>query len=96
MMTAVVTGHHEYDVVGLQTLLRSIPGVDSFPQNMEDFVTDTGNSRSQYDVVVFYNYHVPTPGIDGDEFGLRIKEALVEVSEFLVLHDQMSRAKQLE
>ncbi len=23
--TAVITGHHEYDVVGLQTLFRSIP-----------------------------------------------------------------------
>ena len=40
--TAVITGHHEYDVVGLQTLFRSIPGVDAYPQNMEDFVTDTG------------------------------------------------------
>ena len=59
---AVITGHHPYDVVGLQALFRSLPEIDAYPQNLEDFVTDTGGSRGGYEVVVFYNYHVPTPG----------------------------------
>ena len=85
--TAVITGHHEYDVVGLQTLFRSIPGVDAYPQNLEDFVTDTGNARSRYDVVVFYNYHLPTPD---EEFDGKMRTALDELGEtgqgILVLH----------
>ncbi len=84
---AVITGHHEYDVVGLQTLFRGIPEIDAYPQNMEDFVTDTGNARSRYDVVAFYNYHLPTPEA---EFDGRMKAALDELGEtgqgILVLH----------
>ena len=60
--TAVITGHHPYDVVALQDLFRSLPGIDAYPQNLEDFVTDTGGSRESYGAVVFYNFHVPTPG----------------------------------
>ena len=60
----MITGHHPYDVIGLQNLFRTLPGIDAYPQNLEDFVTDTGGSRELYDAIVFYNFHVPTPGID--------------------------------
>lgn len=53
---AMVTGHHEYDVVDFQQLLRSIPGIDFYPQHMEDFVLDSDQARKQYDVIAFYNY----------------------------------------
>ena len=60
--TAVITGHHPYDVVALQDLFRGLSDIDAYPQNLEDFVTDTGGSRESYGAVVFYNFHVPTPG----------------------------------
>lgn len=88
--TAVVTGHHEYDVVGLQTLFRNMSEIDAYPQNLEDFVTDTGNARSSYEVVVFYNYHLPTPGTGGTDFDARTKSVLEGLGEsgqgILVLH----------
>jgi len=88
--TAVITGQHPYDVIGFQTVFRSIPEIDFYPQHMEDFATDTGGGRKDYDVVVFYNFHRATPGADGDKLGVRIKEAIEEFSEsdkgLLVLH----------
>lgn len=88
--TAVVTGHHEYDVVALQTLFRGIPEVDTYPQNMEDFVTDTGGGRGGYEVLVFYNVHQPTPSAEQGELGARTKEALERIGEtaqgILLLH----------
>ena len=32
--TAVITGEHAYDVVGFQSMLRSLPEIDAYPQNM--------------------------------------------------------------
>ena len=49
--------------MALQNLFRDLPKIDVYPQNLEDFATDTGNSRESYDAIVFYNYHVPTPGL---------------------------------
>ena len=74
--TAVITGHHPYDVVNLQRLFRGIVEIDAYPQNMEDFVTDTGHGPSGYDVVVFYNYHLPTPGGDEDALSSETRAAL--------------------
>ena len=88
--TAVITGQHPYDVVAFQTLFRGIPEIDPYPQNMEDFVTDEGNSPGQYEVLVFFNFHMPTPGSSGDELGDRMKVALDSLGEtrqgILVLH----------
>ena len=36
--TAVITGEHPYDVVGFQSMLRTIPEIAAYPQNMWDFV----------------------------------------------------------
>ena len=87
---AVITGHHPYDVVGLQALFRSLPEIDAYPQNLEDFVTDTGGSRGGYEVVVFYNYHVPTPGNEQFPLGGNVREVLEELGEteqgIFVLH----------
>ena len=79
--TAVITGHHPYDVVGLQELFRSIREVDAYPQNLEDFVTDTGGSRDEYEVLLFYNYHVPTPGEEQYPLGGSVKEVLSGLGE---------------
>ena len=44
--TAVITGYHEYDVVGLHQFLRTLEGIDAYPQNLEDFATDMGSPLS--------------------------------------------------
>ncbi len=67
---AVVTGQHPYDVPNFHAIFRSIPGIDFYPQHMEDFVFSgeserwesklwkgAGEARKHYDVVLFYNFH---------------------------------------
>ena len=88
--TAVVTGHHEYDVAGFQSLFRSIPELDFYPQNMEDFVTDSADARRRYDVLVFYNFHLPAPGTGEEQWSSSMGQALGELGEseqgIFVLH----------
>ena len=74
--TAVITGHHEYDVVGLHQFLRTLEGIDAYPQNLEDFATDMGSPLSFYDVVVFYNYHLSTPSSTGSDLDHAIEQVL--------------------
>lgn len=54
---AIVTGQHAFDVPGFFALLRSIPEIDFYPQELENYVADCGQVRIWYDAVVFYNYH---------------------------------------
>ena len=88
--TAVITGGHDFDVVGFHELFRTLPDVNAYPQNMEDFVTDTGGARGQYEVIVFYNYHVPTPGTGPEEWASSMKTALEQLGQseqgILLLH----------
>jgi uncharacterized protein len=62
---AVITGGHPFDVPAFNQLFRSIEGVDTYIQNMEDFVADWGEVRKKYHAVLFYNFHQQTP--QGDE-----------------------------
>ena len=88
--TAVITGGHDYDVVSFHELFRTLPDVNAYPQNMEDFVTDTGNNRDSYDALLFYNMHTTTPGPDQGRLGTRMKETLEALGEsrqgIFVLH----------
>ena len=59
--TAVITGEHAYDVVGFQSMLRSLPEIEAYPQNMWDFVFDSARGPGYYDVLVFFNWHQSTP-----------------------------------
>ena len=61
---AVVTGRHPFDVPGFHAVFRSMPTVDYYLQHMEDFVSDAGGVRNEYDVVLFYHFHQPTPGAE--------------------------------
>ena len=78
---AVVTGKHEYDVVAFHTMLRALPGVDAYPQHLEDWATDPGNAGDKYDAVVFFNYHLQTPGRDGDDELARAAEKVERLLE---------------
>ncbi len=59
--TAVITGEHPYDVVGFQSMLRSLPEIEAYPQNMWDFITDPARGPGDYEVLLFYNCHHGTP-----------------------------------
>ena len=70
---AMVTGHHPYDVINFQLMLRSFPDIDFYPQHLEDFAQDIQWSPGSwtppsYDVIAFYNYQQHTPGAEGDLF----------------------------
>ena len=66
---AVITGGHAFDVPGFHALFRSLTGVGSYIQHMEDFFADVARVRDQYDVLVFYN--MPREAPEG-----RVKTAL--------------------
>lgn len=78
---AVVSGHHAYDVRGFQSLLRALPGVDPYPQHLEDFAADSGQAQAGYAAIVFYNYHQATPGEAGGATGLQVRHALERLGE---------------
>ena len=50
--TAVITGEHPYDVVGFQSMLRSLPEIEAYPQNMWDFITDPARGPGDYEVLL--------------------------------------------
>jgi trehalose utilization protein len=58
---AVITGAHPFDVPAFHTLFRSLAGVETYIQSLDDFVADWGQVREAYDVVLFYNMHMDTP-----------------------------------
>ncbi len=82
--TAVITGQHAFDVPGFHALFRSIPEIDFYLQDLENFAADAGKVRDQYDALVFYNFHRVTP----DEG--KVREAIEGLGEdgtgILVLH----------
>ena len=39
--TAVITGEHPYDVASFQSMLRYLPEIEAYPQNMWGFVFDS-------------------------------------------------------
>jgi len=59
---AVITGRHPYDVPAFQRMLRALPGIDAYPQSLEDLASDASKARDSYDALVFYNFHQETPG----------------------------------
>ena len=74
--TAVITGVHPYDVVGFQSMLRSLPEIEAYPQNMWDFITDSDRSPGAYEVLLFYNMHLRTPAEEDGKFEAAMKETL--------------------
>ena len=88
--TAVITGHHSFDVPGFYGLFRSTPGVDFYMQSLDDWAADEGQVRGKYEVLVFYNFHQETPTGEGEWWEGNQKEALEALGEtgqgILVLH----------
>lgn len=95
---AVVTGRHPFDVPAFHTLFRSIPGVDYYLQDLENYVADVGKVRMSYDAVVFYNFHQDTPAPGTEWGGSSIRAALEQLGEtrqgIMVLHHALLAYKQ--
>ena len=94
LKVAMVTGHHPYDVINFQLMLRSFPDIDFYPQHLEDFAQDTEEARRQYDVIAFYNYQQSIPSATGDQFSQEIKYPLEKLGEtgqgILMLHHSLT------
>ena len=59
--TAVVTGHHNFEVPAFHALFRSMPEVDFYMQDLENLIADEEHVLDTYDVFLFYNMHTVTP-----------------------------------
>jgi len=88
--TALITGVHPYHVPAFQSIFRSFPEVDLYPQNLEDFVTSPDDVRAWYDVLVFYNMHMQVPDDSAGGWYPAARRALEGLGEtpqgLLVLH----------
>jgi hypothetical protein len=61
--TAVITGNHPFNVPGFHTMLRSIQEIETYPQQLNNFIVDVGGFRHKYDVILFYIFHLHTPQV---------------------------------
>ena len=88
--TAVITGHHPFDVPAFHAAFRSMPEIDFYPQHMEEFAADEGKRRAEYDVLLFFNFHQTTPDSDQNSPERDTRAALEQLGEseqgIFVLH----------
>jgi uncharacterized protein len=61
IMTAVITGGHHFEVPEFANLFRAFPGIDAYPQSLENFAADLAGVRERYDALLFYNMHSEPP-----------------------------------
>jgi hypothetical protein len=58
---AVITGTHPYDVPAFQDMWRGLPGVDAYPQHIEEFASSPAEVRDRYEVLAFFNFNQTVP-----------------------------------
>jgi type 1 glutamine amidotransferase len=60
---AVVIGEHNYEVPAFHDLLRSLPGITCYPQDLDNLVADEQGAFDDYQVLLFYSMQrsVPAP-----------------------------------
>jgi type 1 glutamine amidotransferase len=87
---AVLTGQHTFDVPSFHTLFRSMSSIDPYVQTLEDFAADVGRVHSQYDALVFYNFHREVPDPDSSRAATAVYQTLHQLGEsaqgIVVLH----------
>jgi hypothetical protein len=87
---AVVTGGHAFDVPAFHALFRGLASADCYVQHLEDYVSDAGKVRDEYDVVLFYTMPRGVPPEAGRGYEGRIRSVLEGLSRtdqgILVLH----------
>ena len=89
--TAVITGGHSFDVLGLHKLFRGLAGVDAYIQHMDDFAASSEAVRDGYDMVLFYFFLQEGPTDEGlPRYAGKPKTALEHLGEteqgIVVLH----------
>ena len=57
VMTAVITGNHNFEVPGFINLFRSMDDIDFYSQSLENFTADLARVGVQYEALVFYIMH---------------------------------------
>ena len=65
LRVAVITGSHPFDVPHFYQMFRELPGIDAYPQHLEQFASSSEEDRDSYDVVLFYNMPQPMPEDEG-------------------------------
>ena len=88
---AVVTGGHSYEVPSFHRLFRSLDGIETCVQSMDDFASSSEAVRDGYDVVLFYIMLMEGPSDEGlPWYAGKPKTALEHLGEttqgILVLH----------
>jgi uncharacterized protein len=87
---AVITGQHAFDVPGFYALFRAMPGIDFYPQALEDWAADFGGMRDRYDVLLFYNYHQTLDAPGGHTWGRDARRTVERLGEtpqgIIILH----------
>jgi trehalose utilization protein len=76
---AVVTGEHNFDVIGFHRLFRQMTDVRFYLQDLDNLVADAGHVLATYDALVFYNFHQLNLENPTDEHEARIREALTSL-----------------
>jgi 2-desacetyl-2-hydroxyethyl bacteriochlorophyllide A dehydrogenase len=75
---AFVSGGHPYEVAPLHAALRALPGLEIYPQHMDDWCA-AGQARQSYDVVVFYHMLMDGPPEKGAWYQGAVRAALEEL-----------------
>ena len=60
LKVAIIVGNHPFDVISFYDMFSKFNDIESYIQNLEDFVMDINNNKKKYDVIVFYNFHMST------------------------------------
>src|ERR1051325_8353361 len=89
LRVAFVTGGHPFDLPSMHAALRALPGIEVFPQHMDDWCGPKA-ARQSYDVVVFYHMLMDAPAEKGAWYQGNVKAALEELGQsaqgIVVLH----------
>jgi hypothetical protein len=89
LKAAFITGAHPYEVLALHDMLDQLKGIRLYPQSLEEF-TNSSERNGEYDVLIFYNMHKPTPQLEDHWPYNRTREVLEKLGEtgqgILVLH----------
>jgi hypothetical protein len=75
----VVTGRHGFEVPHFQDMLRSLEGIDAYPQDFDDWALDHTH-RAGYDAVVFYCFEQQIPDPASSDYLTAARAALSKSS----------------
>ncbi len=78
LKVAVIEGFHPFAVPQWHELFRALPGVDYYPQVIDNWALDWGKVRTAYDVLLFYNMNM---SLDSAPFRDSLETAIAQLGE---------------